>query len=649
MTAAALLRLARAATVVVGAGLAAACGTDPYPGQPDVGTHRVALVSEMNGFDPARASEEVRTICVLNVYDALYEYHPTKRPYELKPCLADGMPEVSADGVTWTVRLKAGVRYVDDPCFPGGTGREVRASDVVFDVLRLMDAHTVSPGSWVLDGRLEGLAEFVAASEQAPKDPRRAAYGAPLYPGVAGVTAPDAHTVVFRLTEPYPQFGWVLAMGYLSVYPPEAVAHYGEEFLNHAVGTGPFRIASYEPARQLVLVRNPTYREETFPEPGDPADQATGVAAEAGRRLPQCDRVIATVVKEDQPRWLWFEAGHLDRAGIPKDAFGAAVDPATGELLPRLADRGVRLWKEPWIEILFDVFNLKDPVVGGGEKGLALRRAISLATDYAWASKHLYNGRTDDMQGAIPRECVEYDPTYRNPWKPAPGESRADALARARAELARGGWRSPADVPPLTMEVLDSATDDDHFAAWQRDLADLGLRLRPNKTNWQGQDQRIQKGQFQVAGYAWSADYPEAQNFLQLLYGPNHPPGPNASSFSDPECDRLYQEALPLPPSPERTSLYRRMQARALDQAPWVVRYRRVGYLVTQPWLHGFKPMDISQKLFKYARVDADRRRALVGTWNAPRLGPPLAALGVAVLLAGAAVAASRRGNRRGW
>ena len=209
--------------------LLSGCGADPYPGLPDAGTLHVALNSEMKGFDPAQADEETSNICVYNVFDQLYEYHNLKRPFELVPALAEAMPEVSADELTYTIRLKRGVRYQDDPCFTatGGQGREMVASDVVFCIQRLMDLHVDSPGSWVLEGRIVGLDAFHEASgaETAKGRHDRAAY--PVedgYPAVEGLAAPDPHTLVIRLVQPFRQLTWVLAMGYLSVYPPEAVA-----------------------------------------------------------------------------------------------------------------------------------------------------------------------------------------------------------------------------------------------------------------------------------------------------------------------------------------------------------------------------------------------------------------------------------------
>ncbi len=505
----------------------AGCGADPYPGQPDERTLRIAFIMEMNGFDPVRASEDIRSQCVLNVYDALYQYAYLKRPYELEPCLAAAMPEVSPDGKVVRIRLKAGVRYVDDPCFraTGGKGREVVASDVVFCIKRLMDLRSDTKGSWILAGKVEGLDAFSKASAKAPPDPARDRYlEEEGFPAVSGLVEVDARTVEFRLVEPYPQLQWVLAMGYTSIYPPEAVATYGKDFLNHAVGTGAFRVEEYRSGQRLVLVRNPTYREDRYPSEASEEETRAGLLEDAGQRLPQVDRVIATVIKESQPRWLWFETGYLDVIRVPKDSHDVAIGPAPARALkPELAERGVALWKEPQLEVIFDAFNMEDPVVGVGEKAKAVRRAVSLATDYAWAAEHLYNGLVEDVQGPIPRDTAEWDPDFVNPWKQGAGETRAQALSRARAILAEAGFPGGQGVPEITMDVLDDTASADHFKAWKRDLAEIGLRLRPYPTDWQGMMHRVDKGRRRCGGCPGRATIPTRRTSSSASTVPRHP------------------------------------------------------------------------------------------------------------------------------
>jgi ABC-type transport system substrate-binding protein len=622
------------------------CGTNAYPGEP-AGTLHVSLVSEIKGLDPIQADEETTSTVVINLYDQLYEYEHLKRPFELRPCLAEAMPEVSADGLTYTIRLRKGIRFNDDPCFSktGGQGREFVASDVVYSFQRLMDAKLDARGTWIFDGKIVGLDAFHAASGQAKGKP--AVEG---YPPVEGLSAPDERTVVIKLTEAYPQIMWVLAMSYGSIYPPEAVAYYGDDFKNRAVTTGPYVIEEYKPNQRIVLRRNPAYRtDDRYPsDEGRPGDRAIGRLSEAGKVLPLNERVVATVMKETTPMWLYFMRGYLDRVGVPKDNFASAIDPKTKELIPEMKQRGVTLDKDPRLEVIYDCFNMQDPVVGKGEKARAIRRAMSLAFDYDWAKTNLYNDRVSRVEGPIIEEFDEFDPAFVNPWKPRPGETRAQVLDRARKILADAGMPGGKGIPEIEQDMQDDTTNRQFFQSSQRDFAEIGIKLKPYTSTWSEMDARINKGQVQMFGQSWGADYPDAQNFLQLFYGPNKAPGPNGSAYQNPEFDRLFAQASTMQKSPERRRIYQELQRIVVDDCVWIVKYRRENYNLINPWLHGYRYNDISAKYYKYCRVDTSRRTVDVRGLNEMNLLPGvLLFLGVG-LLVGVTLLAGRR-RMRGW
>lgn len=644
------LRRALLACAVLAAATLAACGAESRGGLAS-GTLRTYVPSEMKGFDPTQAGEETTTTMVVNFYDQLYEFDYLQRPFALTPCLAAAMPIVSDDGLTYTIPLRRGIRFADDPCFAAsrGVGREMTASDVEFCFLRLMDAHARPKGSWIFAGQIEGIDAFAKASETAKKDPRRADYRPEDgYPPVRGLEVVDDYTLRVRLVKRYPQFVWVLAMGYASVYPPEAIAFYGEEFMNHPVSTGPYRLAEYNPTQRAVFVRNVNYREDLYPSAGSPGDEAKPWRlGDAGRRLPLNERVVVTVHVETQPMWLKFLGGELDRAGVPKDSFDAAIDPSTRELRPDMSARGIRLEKDEKLEVIYDCFNMQDPVVGQGDQARAIRRAISLAIDLEWARKHLYNERVADVQGILCAEFPEFDPAFVNPWKRRPGESRAEVLARARQLLADAGV-DVKRLPAIKQDVQESTTDRQFFLAVQRDLAEIGIRIEPHTVTWQEMQERIDRGEAQTWGISWGADYPDAQNFLQLFYGPNKPPGPNSANYQNPAFDRMYEEAAVLEPGPERTALYRKMQQMVVDDCVWVFKYRRTQYTLTHPWLSGYRYNDLSPRTFKYCRVDASALGGGATGARKPNLVPVAVVAVAALALLGAMVTVAFT-TKRGW
>jgi ABC-type transport system substrate-binding protein len=636
----------------------AGCGASPYASQPEEGTLHERLVAEMKGFDPTQVDEEISHACVINVYDQLYEHHNLKRPYELQPCLAAAMPEISADGLTYTIRLKKGVKYADDPCFPGGKGRELVASDCVFCWKRLMDGHVNSPGTWLIEGRVVGLDDFHEASLKAEKRLDRGAYGkdrdehgAPFeYPEVAGLAAPDSHTFVITLTKPSLELVWILAMPYFSVYPPEAIARYGRAFPEHPVSSGPYLVEEYDRAQRMVLVRNPNYREDYYPTEGAPGDATNGMLANAGKRLPLNDRVVVTVFKEPTPAWLYFESGYLDRIVLPKDNFDAAVDVATWQLRPRLKARGVVWDRDPKQEIIYDDFNFKDPIVGAGAgyRGRALRRAMSLGVDREWTARNLYNNRVSRVDGPIIRAYPEFDPSFVNPWVRGKDETMEQARERARTILADAGMPGGRGVPAIYVDVGDGSLEDQLFVAFKEDMARIGLNVQPYKVTWQEQMRRRREASFTMTGQAWGADYPAAQNFLSLFYGPNKAPGNNSSNYENPEYDALFAKAELLPPGPERTELYRKMQRIVVDDCVWIFRYAREQWTLRHSWLEGYRYNDIVLKSFKYCRIKTPERPQRIAAWNPVRWTPSLIALGVVVALVAATLVAARR-QVKGW
>src|SRR5690606_5723886 len=214
----------------------------------DVKVYRHSENGTPTNLDPLQAATGYSNIVVVNSYDTLYRYKYLARPYELAPNLAAALPEVSDDGLTYTIRLKRGVQFIDDPAFADGIGREVVAEDVIYSIKRHFDPSNISQGRWLWEGRIEGLEDWAANG---------AGYDAP----VAGITALDSHTLQFRLTRPYPQFPFTLAQGFSAVVPREAVEHYGPELARRPVGSGPFRLISFDTTR-VVFERNPKFRRE---------------------------------------------------------------------------------------------------------------------------------------------------------------------------------------------------------------------------------------------------------------------------------------------------------------------------------------------------------------------------------------------------
>lgn len=549
-----------------------------------------AIRSNVKGLDPIYASDFYSNAVVSNIYETLLQYHYLKRPLELQALLAEGVPQTSGDSLVHTFKIRKGIRFHDSEAFPDGKGREVTAQDFIYSWKRLMDPANASDGAWIFDGRIVGLNEW--RDKMAKKE---ATYDSP----IEGLQAPDSHTLVIKLVKPYYQLHYVLALSYSAVVPKEAVDKYGKEFLNHPVGTGPFKFENWVRNSQITLVKNPDWLGHTYPTDGEASDEANGLLADAGKKLPFVDKIIFQEIVQDQPAWLNFQQGKLDMLGIPKDNFESAV--VNNQLSDEMKKKGMRLEIVVEPDVTYTAFNMLDPLLGKNEN---LRKAISLAEDTPTSIQKFYNGRAVSAQSPIPPGVDSYDPDFKNPYKDF-------NIAKAKEYLAKAGFPEGKGLPVLTYSTTNSSTAAQMAEFFKINMEKIGVKVKVEATSWPQFTEKIRDKKGQIWGIAWLADYPDAENFLQLLYGKNVSPGPNGTNFVNSEFDRLYDKAALLPPGPERTQLYRDMRDLVVEKAPWVPGVHRLGYTLYQGWLKNFKYHSIIHGAYKYYKIDMEKQREL--------------------------------------
>ena len=572
----------------------AGCGSSDRKSACERGVLRRRTV-RISTLDPSRSTDVYSSKVVGLIYEGLLQYAYLARPYEVETLLAAGMPAVSADGLTYTFRLRKGIFFQDDPCFDGGTGREVTARDFVYSLKRIADAKNACPGWWAFNDRIAGLNDFRLASREG---------GATDYSReVAGLRAVDRYTLELRLVAPYPQLLWVLTMHYASVVPREAVERYGAEFGRHPVGTGPYVLHSWRPNHRLELRRSPqwavTDRRDVYPSRAATEFVEQGLAADAGRRIPFLDRIVFYVIDDSSTLWLSFLRGQLDlQAQVPRENWDVVITPMGG-LTDALQAMGVRLCRTPSLDIAYIAFNMDDPVVGKNRK---LRQALSCAIrTEEWI--RFYNRRIVRARGPIPPGIAGYGEEPR---------LYDFDLGKARSLLREAGY--PDGIDPRTGRRLELALELGRTDTQTRESTELlmsfldriGVVMTPSYNNWPTFLDKVGRRQAQMFRIGWVADYPDAENFLQLFYGPNGSPGPNRSNYSNPAFDALYEKARIMQDSPERTGLYRRMAAMVIRDAPWIFLHHQVDYSLCHDWVKNFTPHDFPYGVEKYYRVSAE-------------------------------------------
>jgi ABC-type transport system substrate-binding protein len=609
-------------TTLIGLALAAvaATGCDPRKA-PDA---RFVSIAEIKGFDPILCNDQYSAGAQVQVYEGLNEFHYLKRPLELAPVLAQSAPEISSDGLTYTFKIRDAV-FQDDPCFPDGKGRKITAQDFVWCWKRLVVVPS-STGGWIFDGKIKGLDEWKDAAQKVltPLFDRMNQHYPVQAPEmrdvmaqeVAGLRAVDDKTLRVELVEPYPQFMWTTAMPFTVVYPHEAVEKYGVDLMNHPVGSGAYVVEDYWIFdRKITFVRNPTWHGGTYPTEGEAGDKERGLLDDAGKKLPFLDRVEFITVTESQPRWLKFLGGDLDRVQTEREIWEESMTEK-GELKPELAAAGVVVDRAPMFDTAYNCFNMDDPVLGhpAGERGKKLRQAMCLAYDQKLWIDRMRNGFwAEPAFGPTPKGIAGYLDDVKSKYT-------ARDLDAAKRLLAEAGYPDGKGLPEFDYEMSGSDTVSRIGAEIYRNcMADIGVRVNLHANTWDQFDDKVKGRRAQLFGMAWSADYPDAQNFLQLFYGPFGSPNANGSNYNNPAYDKLYDEMKLMQPGPARDDVIRKMLAIVNEDCPMNYTDHRIAYSYARSWLKNFKYMDVNPWLFKYYRVDKDEKTRVLAAKVQPR------------------------------
>ena len=558
-------------------------------------------------FDPARESDRYSAFIIEALFESLLTYDYLARPVKLVPGAAESMPQVADDGATYTFRVRKGVYFADDPVFKGAK-RELTAQDFAYSIRRMYDPKLRSPNLYIFEGKIIGADEVMLQAKKTGKYD----YDAP----IAGLEVLDRYTLRIRLKQPDYNFQYVMAMPLAVAMAREVVEHYGEDARSHPVGTGPFMLKEWRRSSKIVLEANPNYREEYFSgSKGQTAEDAAIVANLEGKRLPIVGRIEVVIIEEPQPRWLAFANNELDYIEDLPNEFVNIVAP-NGKLAPNLAKQGVYMQREPQLEITITAFyNMRDPVIGGyTPEKVALRRAMNLGYNQAEEVMIARKGQAMAAESPIPPGAAGYDADFRSIAK-VYDPARAKALLDLFGYVDRDGdgYRELPDGQPLVLEFGSPPTSDfreyDHI--WKKSMDAIGINIKFRKARWPDLNKESKASKLQVGSFlAWYADYPDGDNFLQLLYGPNSSPQSNAANFALPAFDRLYERARRMPDSPERTLLYQQMTKLVLAYAPWRLGVHRVQTHLSQPWLLNYKKHPIMHQGWKYLDVDMEKKRA---------------------------------------
>ncbi len=553
------------------------------------------LSTSETGLDPAVASDIASLSLLENLFDPLLRYDYLARPVRLQANTTVGMPTVSDGGLTYTFTIRPGIFFTPDPAFKGAR-REVTAADYVYSLTRLYDPMLKSPWLSLFEGKIAG--------DKALRD--KFSYDTP----IEGLKAVDRYTLRIRLSAPDNNFLFYLATPSTGVVAREVIEAYPGQTGNHPVGSGPFMIGEWKHSDKIVLVANPASQAVFHATAGaDPADQAIARALE-GKRLPLVDKVEVKIAEEFQGRMLGFLGGDYDYLEqVPESMTDMVI--ADGKLKPALVAKGMELTRFPVMQTYYMWMNMDDPVVGGyGREKVALRRAISLGYDSAEDISLLKKGFAIKAQSPLPPNVLGYDPAYRSPvpYDPALANALLDRFGYRQRDP-DGFRRTPANGP-LTLVMHSEATTGGRLRdeLWRKNLNAIGLRVSFTTDKKTEIIKASRLGKVMMFESNWIADFPDGDNFYQLLYGPNAGRA-NYARFNLPAYNERYEKARTLADSPQRQQLYFEMNQLIHAYNPWVPLSHVISADIRQPWLKNYKRHPVEFTNWRYLDVDLAQRQ----------------------------------------
>ena len=553
----------------------------------------IAYEAPDDGFDTVKTYNFYSGSIAQAIFEPLLKYDYLARPAQLVPNTAVSMPKIEQEGKVYIFKIQPNIYFSDDAAFKGKP-RELVAQDYIYSMMRIMDPKNRSPTYSFIEGKIVGGDAAVAQAKKTGQFNYDAV--------IPGLKALDKYTLQITLTRPDYNFPYILAYATFSGTAREVVEFYGDRIAQHPVGTGPYQLSKYVPRSRIELVANPKYRGFTwnFKSTGSSWDNRL-IKEMQGKKMPQIGKVSISIIEEEQSRWLAFKSGQLDFDKLTSNAVPQALNGK--QLKPELVKQGIQHFPNKDAEITYTMFNMQDPTVGGfGLEKVALRRAISLAYNQAEAIKQLYKGQAVKSEMLVPEGVQGFNPNYRSSvaYNPLLANKLLDRFGYKKGG---DGYRRLPNGQPLTLKFMteNSSSSVIQSELWKKNLDAIGLRADFVVSNFADNLKAAMQCKYMIWGGAWIADYPEGENFAQLLYGPNSAQG-NLSCYQSKAYDALYTQAMALPP-PQRLPFYEKLSRQIEADNPWIIHNSRIRNWLLHPQIQGFKAHPMMNTNWQYLDI----------------------------------------------
>lgn len=524
---------------------------------------RYSLGSEISTLDPALSYDGASAEIIYQVYETLLEYDYKKRPYELKPLLSDGLPEISKDARTYTFKIKKNIPYHPNSCFKDNS-RFVKSIDFVNQLKRIAFIPNKSPGLWLFEDKIKGFKEF--------RNLVKSDYNLFKSNSIEGIKTPDDQTLVITLEKPSAQFIYAFSMSFTTPIPIEILDCENFSLNEKTIGTGPFLINNYNPSSKITMEKFKDYNNGSV----------------------SLDGVEINIIKEAQTTWLNFLAKKIDFINLSPDNFDSAIN-SENELKKEFIDQGIELIKSPSLTYWWISFNMKDNLF---QKNPLIRKAIAHAINRKKFVELFTNNIGKIANSIIPPGVEGYNENNNLPY--------SYDLLKAKEFLAQAGYKDGVNVPEITFDVRNTSTKSRQMAEFiKNELSKIGLNIRVSTNTFPAFLQKARDGNLQFWLDGWAMDYPNAENSLQLLSNKNFPPGPNSTYFNNDEYEKYFNEYLNTKNKGEGILLISKMEELIHKELPWIMLYFDQKYILKRSSLKNFYPSDLINNKIKYLNMSS--------------------------------------------
>jgi oligopeptide transport system substrate-binding protein len=580
-------------------GAATATAVSPVQNADGKKVLRVPFPVAETGFDPANVHDLYSSIVVEGIFDTLLTYDYLAEPAKVVPKITTEMPLIEDEGKSYTVKLKKGVYFSPHEVF-GGKKRELVAQDIVYSMMRHYDDSLKPVWRFLIEGKIVGMDAWYEAGKKAGKLEWDAK--------IPGIEVIDSHTLRFKLTKPDYNFNYIMAHPAMSIVAREVIEKFPNDTQAHPVGSSAYFLKEWVRGQKIVLEKNPNWRGGTwdFKPSGKDAYDEVLVKQMQGKPLAQIDRVEIYPIEEEQSRWLAFKNKQLDYLNIPGN-FSPQALPG-GKLAPDLLAQGIRLQKAVDPEYTYLYFQWNDSVWGGAEKHkVALRRAMAYAINRDEEISVIRKGQAIRAEFIIPKGVAGHNDDFVSPvgYNPALANALLDKFGYKKGT---DGYRNTPDGRPFAFKITRQGTalDREFDELYKKNLDAVGVRFETETEKFADSLKRQKRCQILTRGSAWIADYPDGDNFTQLLYSKNIGES-NDACYKSEAYDKLYEASTRLPDGPERNKIFLEMQKQFDADTPWVLGVTRLRNQAIYPWVLGYKKHPVLLAEWMYMDINTGK------------------------------------------